>query len=176
MDNVDIRQLDPVALRRMIGYAPQETKLFQTTLKRNLLLSRSDATDEELRKALEMAGALSLVEALPGGLQYEVGLNGSELSSSLRQKISLARAFLSRAPILLFDELGAGLDTHGLEQLAISLRALKGKATVLFISHKPELMRLADTLLVFDKGYLKAAGAPSALLKSRAEPVTGPAR
>ena len=170
IDNIDIRQLDPVVLRRMVGYTPQEIRLFQATIEQNLRLARPDATPVELRQALAMAGALDQVDALPGAMQYQIGPNGKELSSSLRQKLSLARAYLSRAPIMLFDELGAGLDPEGIAQLEKTLAFLKGKATVIFISHQPELIRLADTLLVFDKGYLKAAGAPSALLKPRPAP------
>lgn len=160
----------------MVGYTPQEIRLFQTTIEQNLRLARPDASSVELRQALEMAGALAQVEALPGAMQYMVGPNGKELSSSLRQKLSLARAYLSRAPIMLFDELGAGLDPQGVAQLEKTLAFLKGKATVIFISHQPELIHLADTLLVFDKGYLKAAGAPSALLKPRSAPVSGEAK
>ena len=176
IDNIDIRQLDPVVLRRMVGYTPQEIRLFQTTIEQNLRLARPDATSVELHQALEMAGALAQVEALPGAMQYRVGPNGKELSSSLRQKLSLARAYLSRAPIMLFDELGAGLDPQGVAQLEKTLAFLKGRATVIFISHQPELIHLADTLLVFDKGYLKAAGAPSALLTPRSAPVSGEAK
>ncbi len=176
IDNIDSRQLDPVVLRRMVGYAPQEIRLFQATIEQNLRLVRPDATAAELRQALDMAGALAQVEALPGAMQYRVGPSGKELSSSLRQKLSLARVYLSRAPIMLFDELGTGLDPQGVAQLEKTLAFLKGKATVIFISHQPELIQLADTLLVFDKGYLKAAGAPSALLKPRSAPVPGEAK
>ncbi|QWD89970.1 peptidase domain-containing ABC transporter [Polynucleobacter sp. MWH-Braz-FAM2G] len=165
IDNVDIRQLDPLELRRIVGYAPQDTQLFRATIAQNLRLARPDATDDEVYQALEMAGAIDQILALPKGIEYRVGDNTNELPSSLKQKLSLARAYLTRAPIMLFDEPGAGLDDYGDQKFMEALQALKGKATVLFISHRPSHIRLADTLLVLDKGYLRAAGPPDVLLK-----------
>ena len=165
VDNVDLRQLDPMELRRSIGYAPQDTQLFRATIAQNLRLARPDASDDEVYQALDMAGALEQIMALPKGIEYRVGDNTNELPSSLKQKLSLARAYLTRAPIMLFDEPGAGLDDYGDQKFMEALQALKGKATVLFISHRPSHIRLADTLLVMDKGYLRAAGPPDVLLK-----------
>ena len=165
VDNVDLRQLDPMELRRSIGYAPQDIQLFHATIAQNLRLARPDASDDEVYQALDMAGALEQILALPKGLEYRVGDNTNELPSSLKQKLSLARAYLTRAPIMLFDEPGAGLDDYGDQKLMETLKALKGKATVIFISHRPSHIRLADTLLVMDKGYLRAAGPPDVLLK-----------
>ena len=165
IDNVDIRQFDPMALRRIVGYAPQDTQLFRATIAQNLRLARPDASDNELLQALDMAGALEQVLELPKGVEYRVGDNTNELPSSLKQKLSLARAYLTRAPIMLFDEPGTGLDDMGDKKFMETLRSLKGKTTVIFISHRPSHIRLADTLLVFDKGYLRAAGPPTDLLK-----------
>jgi len=163
IDNVDIRQLDPLELRRLIGYAPQDVQLFRATIAQNLRLARPEATDDEVYQALDMAGALEQILELPRGIEYRVGDNTNELPSSLRQKLCLARAYLTRAPIMLFDEPGAGLDNLGDQKFMEALKALKGKATVLFISHRH--IRLADTLLILDKGYLRAAGPPEELLK-----------
>lgn len=169
IDNVDLRQIDPTELRRLIGYAPQDVQLFRATIAQNLRLAKPDASDDEVYQALDMAGALEQVLALPKGLEYRVGDNTNELPSSLKQQISLARAYLTRAPIMLFDEPGAGLDEVADRKLMETLKALKGKATVIFISHRPSHIRLADTLLVIDRGYLRAAGPPNELLK---QPVT----
>ena len=165
IDNVDIRQIDPLELRRLIGYAPQDAQLFRATIAQNLRFSRPDATDDEVYQALDMAGALEQVMALPKGLEYRVGDNTNELSGSLKQKILLARAYLTRAPIMIFDEPGTGLDAEGDQKFIEALKSLKGKATVVFISHRPSHIRIADTLLVFEKGYLRAAGAPDDLLR-----------
>ncbi|NDY84373.1 ATP-binding cassette domain-containing protein [Orrella sp. NBD-18] len=165
IDNVDIRQMDPMTLRRMIGYVPQDIQLFRASIIQNLRLAKPDATDNEVFQALEMAGALDQVLQLPRGLQYRVGDNTNELSTSLIQKISLARAYLTRAPIMLFDEPGAGLDELGDKYFMETLMKMKGHTTVIYISHRPSHIRLADTILVFDKGYLRAAGPPAVLLR-----------
>lgn len=165
VDNVDIRQIDPLVLRRYIGYAPQDIQLFRATLAQNLRLARPEATEDELYASLEMAGGLDQVLALPNGLEYRVGDNTNELPASLKQKISLARAYLTRAPIMLFDEPGNGLDEIGDRKFIETIESLRGNTTVVFISHRPSHIKLADTLMIFDKGYLRASGAPEVLLR-----------
>ena len=168
IDGVDIRQLDPLELRRIIGYAPQDTQFFRATIAQNLRLARPDATDDDIYQVLDMAGALSAVMALPNDINYRFGDNTNELPSTLKQKLLLARTYITRAPIMIFDEPGSGLDAEGDHKFVETLKSLKGKTTVLFISHRPSHIRLADTLLVFDKGYLRAAGPPNELLKQPA--------
>ena len=165
LDNIDIRQIDPLNLRRYVGYAPQDTKLFRATIAQNLRLARPDATDSDLQECLDMAGALDQVLALPQGLQYRVGDNTNELAASLKQKLSLARAYLTRAPILLLDEPGNGLDELGDRKFIEAIKRFRGQTTVVFISHRPSHIKLADTLMIFDKGYLRASGSPDALLR-----------
>lgn len=165
IDGVDIRQLDPLELRRLIGYAPQDTQFFRATIAQNLRLARPDATDDDIYQVLDMAGALSAVMALPNDINYRFGDNTNELPSTLKQKLLLARTYITRAPIMIFDEPGSGLDAEGDHKFVETLKSLKGKTTVLFISHRPSHIRLADTLFVFDKGYLRAAGPPNELLK-----------
>jgi ATP-binding cassette subfamily B protein len=165
IDGVDIRQLDSQELRRLIGYAPQDMQFFRATIAQNLRLARPDATSDEVYQALDMAGALDTILSLPRGIDYRLGDNTNELPAGLKQKLLLARTYLTRAPIMIFDEPGSGLDPEGDAKFVEALMALKGRTTVLFISHRPSHIRLADTLLVFDKGYLRAAGPPNELLK-----------
>jgi len=165
IDNLDIRQLDPIELRRVVSYAPQDAQLFRATISQNLRLARPDATEQDIWQALEMAGALKQIESLPNKLEHRVGDNTNELPSSLRQMISLARAYLSTAPILLLDEPATGLDEAADQQLMRTLQQLKGKRTILYTTHRPSHMRLADTLLVFDRGYLRAMDAPEKLMQ-----------
>jgi ATP-binding cassette, subfamily C, bacterial LapB len=175
IDGADLRQLDPIELRRLIGYAPQDAQFFRATISQNMRLAKPDATDTEIRQALDMAGALEEVLALPKGLEDRIGDGFSEqLPASLRQKLSLARAYLTGAPILLLDEPGAGLDDYGDQRFMQTLQALKGKSTVFFISHRPSHIKLADTVLIFDRGYLRAAGQPSDLFKPPPPKPTGP--
>jgi ATP-binding cassette, subfamily C, bacterial LapB len=167
IDGVDIRQLDPIELRRLVGYAPQDTQFFRATLSQNLRLARPDATDDELKEALRKAGALEQVLDLPKGLEYRIGDNASEqLPASLRQKLTLARAYLTEAPIMLFDEPGAGLDALGDRKFMEALENFRGKTTVFFISHRPSHIKLADTVIVLEQGYVRAAGKPQDLFKT----------
>jgi ATP-binding cassette subfamily C protein LapB len=168
LDGVDIRQIDPLELRRLIGYAPQDTQFFRATIAQNLRLARPDATDDDIYQVLDMAGALDTVMTLQNGINYRFGDNTNELPSTLKQKLLLARTYITRAPIMVFDEPGSGLDAEGDHKFVETLKSLRGNTTVLFISHRPSHIRLADTLLVFDKGYLRAAGPPSELLKQPA--------
>ena len=164
IDGIDIRQIDPVDLRRLVGYLPQEMEYFRATIAQNLRFVCPDASDEELRDALRIAGVLDQVEALPGGLDYRIGDSASErLPASMRQKMALARAYLSRAPILIFDEPGNGLDFGGDACFVAALKALKGKRTVLFISHRPSHMKLADRVLLFRNGALQGTADPANL-------------
>ncbi|MBJ7380371.1 MAG: ATP-binding cassette domain-containing protein [Polynucleobacter sp.] len=166
VDGVDIRQLDSQELRRLIGYAPQDMQFFRATIAQNLRLARPDATDDEVYQALDMAGALEAILALPNGINYRIGDNTNELPAGLKQKLLLARTYITRAPIMLFDEPGSGLDPEGDNKFIEALKAMKNsRTTVLFISHRPSHIRLANTLLVFDKGFLRAAGPPDELLK-----------
>jgi ATP-binding cassette subfamily B protein len=170
IDNVDIRQLDSFELRRLIGYAPQDLHLFRASIAQNLRLARPDATDNEIYQALDMAGALEQTLALQRGLDFRVGDNTDDIPATLRHKIILARAYITRAPIMLFDEPGAGLDEIGEFKFIKALEMLKGKATVVYISHSPKHIMMADTLMVFDKGFLRAAAPPADLLKPPAPP------
>jgi len=166
VDGVDIRQLDSLDLRRLIGYAPQDMQFFRATIAQNLRLARPDASDDEVYQALDMAGGLETVLSLPNGIDYRIGDNTNELPAGLKQKLLLARTYITRAPIMVFDEPGSGLDPEADNKFIEALKALKAsKTTVLFISHRPSHIRIANTLLVFDKGYLRAAGPPNELLK-----------
>jgi ATP-binding cassette subfamily B protein len=166
IDGVDIRQLDPIELRQLIGYAPQETQFFRATIAQNLRLSRPDATDAEVIEALEMAGAMESVNMLPKGIEYRIGDNASEqLPASLRQTLNLARAYITKAPIMLFDEPGASLDAREDACFIEALKKLRGNTTVFFISHRPSHLKLADNIIVMDRGYIRAAGTPEELFK-----------
>lgn len=161
IDGTDIRQLDPRSLRQQIGYAPQETQLFRATILQNVRFARPDASEAEVRAALAMSGALEQVEALPKGLNYRIGDNAADqLPAGLRQAICLARAYVTDAPILLFDEPGAALDVEGDQRFMALIQTLRGRKTIVFSSHRPSHIRLADAVLTFEGGYLQSATSP----------------
>jgi ATP-binding cassette subfamily B protein len=166
IDGIDIRQLTPFEIRRRIGYMPEDrSHMFRATIAQNMRLVRPEATDDDILAALELAGGLEQVLRLPNKLDYRSGDNKQDLSISTRRKFALARAYLAGASILLLDEPTSGLDPVADQKFAEFLTAVKGKITVIFVSHKPAHIRLADTLMVFENGYLRATGAPNDLLK-----------
>lgn len=166
LDGMDLRQIDPVELRRAIGYVPQESSLFRGTIAQNLRLVRPAATDEELQRALALAGAMNDVALLPEGIATRIGDGATErLSASLRQKLALARAYLTRAPVLLFDEPAATLDMEGDRWFVEALRKLKGHSTIFLVTHRPSHIRLADVAVVLQGGMVRALGTPAEALK-----------
>ena len=166
IDETDLRQIDPVELRRAIGYVPQENSLFRGTIAQNLRLVRPAATNEELSRALALAGALNDVALLPEGINTRAGDGLTDrLPASLRQKLSLARAYLTMSPILLFDEPANTLDLDGDRWFVEALRKLKGRSTIFLVTHRPSHIRLADIAVVLHGGYVRLVGPPAEALK-----------
>lgn len=159
IDNMDIRQLDPIELRHAIAYVPQVCNLFHGTIAQNLRLAHPTATDEDLRWACEMADVQREIDALPEGLGTRVGDGRSDqLPASLTQKLSLVRAYLKRAPITLFDEPVNGLDFEGDKAFMAAIERMRGQSTIFIVTHRPSHLRMADKILVLDGGYLRLAG------------------
>ena len=159
LDNIDIRQLDPVELRRAIAYVPQQPEMFFGTVAQNLRLVRPIATDEELRWACREAGVLDDVEALEKGFETRLGDGQTErMSSSFRQRLSLARAYLKRAPITLLDEPASGLDFMADRNFMVTLERMRGHSTVMLVTHRPSHLKLADKIVVMQQGQVRMAG------------------
>ncbi|MGB1026744.1 MAG: ATP-binding cassette domain-containing protein, partial [Rhodospirillaceae bacterium] len=159
IDDSDIRQLDPIELRHTVSYVPQVCTLFYGTIAQNLRLAEPTATEEDLRWALAEAGALDEVEALPEGMGTRVGDGRSEqLSTSLKQRLSLARAYLKRSPVYLFDEPVNGLDFESDKKFMDTVRRMKGNATVFIVTHRPSHFNLADKILLMEAGYVRLYG------------------
>ncbi|CAO3359630.1 peptidase domain-containing ABC transporter [Azospirillum melinis] len=176
VDGIDIRQMDPVDLRKSIGYVPQASSLFYGTIAQNLRFADQTADEAELRWALSLAGALDEVEALPRGLDTRIGDNQSlRLSPSLTQKICLARAYIRRPRILLLDEPASRLDFEGDKALHAALAALRGHSTIFLVTHRPSHLTLADTVLTMDAGMIGPAAPAGGLPGPRpVGPGTGP--
>lgn len=159
IDGHDIRQLDPIELRHAIGYVPQDCHLFHGTIAQNLRLTNPVASDEEVHWALEKAGVLQQVLDLPDGVETRLGdARSDQISASLIQSLSLARAYIKRSPIMLFDEPVTGLDFDGDDQFSRVVEEMRGKCTVFIISHRPSHMNLADKIIVFQDGQIRLAG------------------
>lgn len=135
VDGIDIAFLSANELRSHFGVVPQETVLFSGTIYDNLLMASPQATFEEICAACRMAEIHKVIEALPVGYQTLIGERGAGLSGGQKQRIAIARALLKRPDILVFDEATSALDAATAEQFAQTVNALRGKVTMLFISH-----------------------------------------
>jgi subfamily B ATP-binding cassette protein HlyB/CyaB len=135
LDGRDIRHLAANELRSSFGVVPQETVLFAGTLYDNLVMAHPHASFEDVIEACKMAEIHELIDTLPDGYRTEIGERGIGLSGGQRQRIAIARALLKRPRVLVFDEAASNLDQHTAEQFAKTINRLKGRATILFITH-----------------------------------------
>jgi ATP-binding cassette subfamily B protein len=160
----DVREIEPARLMTYMSFVFQDVVLFNDTVRNNIAIGRRDATDEEIRAAAKMARCDGFIRRMPHGYDTLLGENGSTLSGGERQRISIARALLKDAPIVLLDEATASLDPENetLIQSAIS-ELVKGR-TVIVIAHRLRTVMGADKIAVLDDGRLVEEGAGEALL------------
>jgi ABC-type bacteriocin/lantibiotic exporter with double-glycine peptidase domain len=159
INNVDIRQLTAADLRAKISYMPQQCELFYGTVAQNLRLAHPTASDAELNWAVEMAGLAEDVAALPQGFNTRISSSrSSQQPHGFRQRLSLARAMLKPADIVLLDEPGTGMDRCGEEALARCIEWLRRHSTVIMVSHRPAHMRMADSVILMQRGAMIAMG------------------
>lgn len=160
LDNVDIRQLTVADLRAKISYMPQQCEFFYGTVAQNLRLVNPVGTEAELQWAIDMAGLAEDIKALPDGLQTRISNSRSEqLPHGFRQRLSLARAIFKPADLVLLDEPATGMDQSGEAALMRCIEWLRGRSTLIMVSHRPSHMRLTDTVIVMDRGSVVAMGA-----------------
>ena len=165
IDDIDTRQFNPMDLRRLVAYVPQRPTLFHGTIAQNLRLKDVMASDQELESAARDAGVLEMIRELPDGFDTRIGGKDTDRSpSGLVHGLCLARAFLSQAPVVLLDEPGAALDYEGDMKLMEQLRRLKGRQTVVMVSHRPSHIKLADEAVIIHRGMVKFVGLPEEAL------------
>ena len=162
---VDISTVDPEALLTDYSMVFQDVVLFDDTVMENIRLGKRGATDEEVRAAAKAANCDEFVERLPQGYATPIGENGAKLSGGERQRISIARALLKDAPIVLLDEATASLDVENETKVQGALsRLLQGK-TVLVIAHRMRTVAGADHIVVLEDGHVAQQGAPAELME-----------
>lgn len=162
---MDISQIDPETLMSLYSIVFQDVTLFNNTVMENIRIGKMDATDEEVIAAAKLAHCDEFAEKLADGWNTMIGENGSELSGGERQRISIARAFLKDAPIILLDEATASLDVDNETMIQESLSRLIKDKTVMIIAHRMRTVADADKIVVLKDGTVAENGSPEALEK-----------
>ena len=142
----------------------QDVMLFDETVMENIRLGRGDATDEEVMAAARAAQCEEFIQRLPQGYQTNIGENGSALSGGERQRISIARALLKNAPIVLLDEATASMDAESETLVQDALSVLLKDKTVMVIAHRMRTVANADKIVVLDDGKVSEMGTPAELM------------
>jgi len=158
VDGVDLRQLDPRALREQIALVPQDPLLFGDDARTNIRYGRLDASDAEVAEAARIAEADGFLSALPDGYGTHLGERGVRLSGGQQQRVAIARAVLKDAPILLLDEATSALDAQSERDIQQALERLMKGRTTLVIAHRLATIRRADRIVVLDGGRIVAEG------------------
>lgn len=166
IDNTELRQIDPVDLRRSIGYVPQEPFLFMGTIKDNITIGDQFATDEEILRASQVAGVHEFLGKHQSGYDLQVGERGEGLSGGERQSVTLARALVSNPNIMIFDEPTNSMDDLSEEQFKNKVANIVKDKTVIVITHRPSILSIVDRLIVVDDGKIIADGPKAKIISS----------
>lgn len=164
LDGVDVRDADPVAVRRRLGLVAQDPVVFSANAWENIRYGRPDASDAEVRAAAEAAHALDFLDALPEGLGTFLGEKGVRLSGGQRQRLAIARAILRDPPVLLLDEATSALDAESERTVQDALDRLMHGRTTLIVAHRLATVLNADRIVVMDKGRVVETGTHAELV------------
>jgi ATP-binding cassette subfamily B multidrug efflux pump len=158
LDGADLRTLSPQALRRHIGFVPQETFLFSSTIAENIAFGVEQATPDQIRRAAELAGLAADIDSFPAGYETMVGERGITLSGGQKQRTAIARALLRDPRILILDDALSSVDTLTEELILKGLAGVMRGRTVILISHRVSTVRQADRIVVLEKGAIVEQG------------------
>lgn len=162
----DISQIDPETLLENFSIVFQDVTLFNSSIKDNIKIGKKGATDEEIQKAATIARCDEFIDKMPDGINTVIGENGQRLSGGERQRISIARAILKDAPIILLDEATASLDVENESLIQEALSALIKEKTVIVIAHRLRTIRNADKIILLNAGKIEAIGTDEELCKN----------
>jgi len=152
IDDIPLTKIDLRAWRKMIGYVPQETLLLHDTVLINVTLGAPELSEQDVERALRDAGAWDFVAEMPDGIHSVVGERGLRLSGGQRQRITIARALVHKPQLLILDEATSALDPISEAEICRSLQELKGKLTILAITHQKALFDAAETVFQLNNG------------------------
>jgi ATP-binding cassette subfamily B protein len=164
IDGQDVSTLTQASVRHAIGIVPQDTVLFNDTIRYNIRYGRPDATDAEVEEAARLARIHDFIRSLPDGYNSMVGERGLKLSGGEKQRVAIARTILKNPPILLLDEATSALDTQTEKEIQASLREISANRTTLVIAHRLSTVVDADEIIVLDKGHIAERGTHAQLL------------
>ncbi|WP_288979574.1 ABC transporter ATP-binding protein [uncultured Parvimonas sp.] len=165
IDGNDIKEVETESLFENISIVFQDVTLFNTSILENIRFGNKNASDEQVKEAARLANCEEFIEKLPEKYDTLIGENGSKLSGGERQRISIARAFLKNAPIVLLDEISASLDVENEMKIQESLNKLIKDKTVLVISHRMKSIENVDKIIVMENGKIESQGTHSELLE-----------
>jgi len=165
IDQQPLNAVTVSSLQAQVAVVPQRLLLFSGTVLDNLHLAKPGATQTEVESACREAGALEFIQRLPQGFATLLGKGGASLSGGELQRLALARALLRRPKLLLLDEPSSALDTEAEAALMTTLLRLRQTMTIILVSHRPEIVRQADWIVLLDEGKVVAQGDHKVLLK-----------
>jgi ATP-binding cassette subfamily B protein len=166
LDGVDIREVTQHDLRDKIGYVPQKSNLFSGTIESNLLYADKDASDEELKWAADIAQATEFISAKPEGMQSEIAQGGMNVSGGQKQRLSIARALVKKAPINIFDDSFSALDFKTDSSLRRALKQHTGSSTLMIVTQRIATIKNAEQIIVLDEGKIAGKGTHHELMKT----------
>jgi len=164
VDGIDVRDFDIERLRDAVGFVPQESFLFSDSLRDNVCFGRPNATEQEIREALETSQLANDLPQFPDGLDTVIGERGVTMSGGQKQRAALARALLKQPPILVLDDALSHVDTHTEEEILQRLRVFMRDRTTILIAHRTSTIRSADTIVALDGGAAVERGTHDELL------------
>lgn len=167
VNGVSLQRLPLASLRRRTGYMGQDTVLYNSSIRDNILWGRSARSQEELDAAVRVAGADGFIRGLRDGYDSQVGDRGALLSGGERQRLGLARAVLGTPGLLILDEATSALDAESERLVTTAVAALKGRTTVIIIAHRLSSVRIADAICVMEKGEVVEHGSWDELIRRR---------
>jgi ATP-binding cassette, subfamily B, bacterial len=164
INDIAVSSKDPSYMREMTAYVPQDTSLFNRTIRENVIYARPDATEEDLVLALKKAEAYDFVTKLPNGVDTLVGERGVKLSGGQRQRLAIARAILRGAPFLILDEATSALDSVSEQAIQRALHTVMEGRTALVVAHRLSTLKHLDRIIVMEHGKIKESGSHDELL------------